>query len=869
MKRHAGGSPDLRLVPAAALCWVVVAWALAAPTGAVVAATLAAAGVALAAALAPAGRSRLRAHLVLAAAALCTTLAAAACSLAARSAGPFPRWVSQQAVAVVEGRVVGDPHLLQPGRWDDADEEGSGRFAVRLDLDRAAARGERRGVRSTALVLGDASWAAARVGSRIRVTGRLVPSRPGDEVAALFRAFGPPQELAPPAWWWRGAERVRGGLRAAVADRSDGPGGLLPSLVLGDTSLLTPAVEADLRASGLTHLTAVSGANVAIVTGGALWLAISVGLLRRARVVVAVAALAGFVVLARPEPSVVRAAAMGSVMLAGLLASRRSRGVPSLAGAVVALLVVDPWLARSAGFALSVMATAALLLLAPAWAARLPGWLPRPLALAVAAPAAAQAACAPLLVLLQPSISTVAVPANLLAGPAVFPATLLGVLAAVLALVWPAGAELLAAAGCLATWWIAGVAAGAAALPGAQVGWLPGAAGALVLAGLTVAGVLVSLRVPSERSGATTDRSGHAARPGGARGRRRRPGSAGRVLAIGTAVVMLVAAGWWLAGLGHRQVPGDWSVVMCDVGQGDAMVVRSGADRAVLVDTGPEPAAVRRCLDDLGVRHVDLLVLSHFHADHVGGLRGVLVDRRVASVLIGPVAEPSRNAEAVSAALAAAAPRAASARVVTAPMSGAGGSGGWAVRWRVPQTDPGEAGGPDGEPAEASLVNDASVVVLIDQTTPSGARTQMIALGDLELAGQSRLIAQLDAPDPLTDGRPWLDGTVDVVKVAHHGSARQDPELYRRLGAPLALIGVGAENDYGHPAPSALGLLATTGATVLRTDRDGMVAVSAYPAADPNPNGVVLTVHRALRPAGVARLLRTWFTAGLVGGRTS
>jgi hypothetical protein len=155
----------------------------------------------------------------------------------------------------------------------------------------------------------------------------------------------------------------------------------------------------------------------------------------------------------------------------------------------------------------------------------------------------------------------------------------------------------------------------------------------------------------------------------------------------------------------------------------------------------------------------------------------------------------------------------------------------------------------------------------------------VIGLGDLERDGQSRLLHQLDSrsgnllnsPDPtdLVDTGPVDNRRVDVVKVAHHGSARQDPALYRMLGASLALIGVGAENDYGHPTPSALRMLAGTGATVMRTDRDGSIAVSAQ-----RMGGVVgsrrlrLTVHHAARFTGVAHLPSTWFTAGLAGGRT-
>ncbi len=796
---------DLRLLPVAVACWGVCGWALTAPSRAIGTAAALSAVIALVAARVHRRRSARTALVVLVAASMCTVLVSAGVRLWQRGAGPLPQWVSERAVAQLTGRVAADPFRLKAR--DGAGFEAAPatqRYAVRVRLDRADARGRASLVSAHVLVMGGPQWAGAQVGSRVRLVGRLAASQSsGDVVVAVVQAFGPPETVEAARIWWRVAERVRQGLREAVDDRAPGPGGLLPSLVVGDTSRLPAQVVEDLRVSGLTHLTAVSGANVAIVTGSALWLAVALGLLRRARLIVAAAALAAFVVLARPEPSVVRAAGMGAVMLAGLLTSRGSRGVPALCTAVIVLLVVDPWLARSAGFALSVAATAALLLLAPAWAARLGTFMPRPLALALAAPAAAQAACGPLVILLQPQVSTVAVPANLLAEPAVLPATVLGVLAALLALLWPGGAELVAAAGCVATWWITQVAHRAAALPMAQVAWPEGVRGALLLAVATAAVVALTLS---------------AGRPPG----RFRFPSGRRLMAGSVAVLLAVSAGWWLAGRRAQSwAATDWAVVFCDVGQGDALLIRSGPDRAVMVDVGPEPADVRRCLDDAGVRGLDLMVLSHFHADHVAGLDGVLDGVGVGPVLAPRLRQPEDNAVDVERVVAAHPGSAGPLVFVDRARSGRFGAGGWVLDWRVP--DPVEAVAADpGEP-DGTAVNDASLTLLVELGTPNGGRLRVVALGDLELDGQSALTSRL------TSVGGWIGDGVDVVKVAHHGSARQRGDLYRLLAPRVALIGVGADNDYGHPSASALDMLGAIGATVVRTDRGGHAAVAVLP----------------------------------------
>ena len=278
----------------------------------------------------------------------------------------------------------------------------------------------------------DPAWRPLLPGQRLTTTGRLVPPRGGDLTAAVLSVGEPPALGEEPSRVQRVAGELRAGLQRACAPLPDGPGGLLPGLVVGDTSRLEPAVEDDFLVAGMTHLNAVSGSNVAIVVGSVLLLArwaragpwLAAGL--------CAVALVGFVILVRPSPSVVRAATMGAVALAALAAGRPRAALPALGAAITVLVLVDPELAGDAGFALSVFATAGLLLLAPRWRDGLRArGVPAGLAEALAVPAAAQLACAPVVAGISGTVSLVAVPANLLAVPAIAPATVFGVVAAV------------------------------------------------------------------------------------------------------------------------------------------------------------------------------------------------------------------------------------------------------------------------------------------------------------------------------------------------------------------------------------------------------------------------------------------------------
>lgn len=737
---------------------------------------------------------------VLVLAVVAVALLGCAVQLAARERGGLARAAAERAVVAVDG-VVRSGARPAASAW----EGDASRWTVEVSVDRAVVRGVEQPGGGVAVVLGDERWAGLAVGTRLGTTGRSAPTDPGDEAVALVVATGGPAVLDPPGPLLAGVAVLRAGLLEATAELPGDARGLVPGAAVGDTSRVPADLATAMRTSGLTHVTAVSGAHVAVL--GVAVLALTAGLPRTARAAACGLVLAGFVLLVGPEPSVVRAAGMGAVALAGLAAGRRSRALPALAATVTVLLAVDPWLARSYGFALSVVATAAIVLLAPALARRLPGRVPRWAAVALAVPVAAQAACAPVLVLLDPGVSLVAVPANLAAAPAVAPATLLGLAATLAAPVAPPLAEALADLAALPSGWIGTVARTAAGLEGARLPWPGGPGGALLLGGVTALALALVLarRAPALR------------------------GAVGGVLAL-VLVLMVPGATAPLDALAPGGgPPAGWRVVQCDVGQGDALVVRTGAASAVVVDVGPDGPAAGACLDALGVERVDLLVLTHHHADHVGGLAGVLAGRDVERALVSPLPEPAgqarRTLDALAAAgvpvdvgLAGAGPGAAGDGVPDG--EGVAGDVAWTVLWpvepRVPVAvalDPPAAGG-DGDEA-----NDASIVV--DLRAPG---VGVLALGDLEPAAQERLA------DLLPDVSPGAGGpsgaAVDVVKVAHHGSAHQSARLAQALAPAVALVSAGAGNTYGHPAPPTVELYRATGALVLTTDRCGTVTVA-------------------------------------------
>jgi len=299
---------------------------------------------------------------------------------------PVADLAAQRAQVAAEGVVVGDPRTTHG--FDDG-------IAVRVSLREVTGRGRTHRLRAPVLVFGDPAWGAVRLGERVRIEGRLGPAD-GSHEAALLAASSDPEPLARPDAWWRAAEAVRGSLRASVAHRPAHQRALVPALVVGDDSDLDPQLAEDFRATGLTHLLAVSGTNLTLVVGFLLVVGRWCGVRGRGHYVVGALGIAGFVLLARTEPSVVRAAAMGAVALVGMGVDGRRRGPRALGVAVVGLLLIAPGLATTVGFGLSAVATAGILLVAPGLRDALARWLPRWAAEAVAVPLAAQLACTPL-----------------------------------------------------------------------------------------------------------------------------------------------------------------------------------------------------------------------------------------------------------------------------------------------------------------------------------------------------------------------------------------------------------------------------------------------------------------------------------------
>ncbi|MFJ2414470.1 ComEC/Rec2 family competence protein [Streptomyces brevispora] len=744
-----------------------------------------------------AGDDRWRLHTTAAAAALlCAAAGAASAGLHSADVrqGPVPALARQFARIDAEITLTSDARQTFPRVRGDHSTPASLLLDAEITLltrpDGTATR-----LRTPVLVIvtpgsATAQWQQLLPSTRLRVGARLAPPLHGGErAAAVLRpdGKGPPRITGPPTLLQRTAGGLRAGLRTATEGLGPDARALLPGLVVGDTTRVTPDLHDAFRATDLTHLMAVSGANLAILLvlligppGSALraerrGLAPGLGISLRMTALLGGGLTLAFVLVCRPEPSVLRAAACGLITLLAIGTGRRRTLFPALAAAVLLLVLYDPWLARSYGFVLSVLATGALLTIAPRWSDALQRrGVPSRLAEALAAAAAAQAVCSPVVVLLASRVSLVAIPCNLLAEFAVAPATVVGFATLALAPVAMPVAELLARVAGWPAGWIASVARTGAAMPGAEIGWPDGWTGALLLAALTGLVVLLARRI----------------------GRHPWVCSAAALLLVLAVLrpvpLTRVLTGW---------PPPGWAFAMCDVGQGDALVLAAGPGSGVVVDTGPDPRPVDRCLRDLGITRVPLLLLTHFHADHVRGLPGVLRGRAVGAIQTTSLDEPPEQAAFVTRTAAAA--RIPVVRAVPGERRRIGALD-WQVLWPVGGASAGAAGPVPQEP------NDASVTLFVR----AGGLTLLLP-GDLEPSSQQGLLRSY----------PTLP-RVDVLKVAHHGSAHQDPALLRSVHPRIALVSVARDNPYGHPAARTVEALRAGGAVVLRTDRDGAIAVT-------------------------------------------
>jgi competence protein ComEC len=480
--------------------------------------------------------------------------------------------------------------------------------------------------------------------------------------------------------------------------------------------------------------------------------------------------MATYVLLVGPESSVIRAATMAIFVMVGLWIGRGTNPLAALSLAIIFLLSIDPGLAVDVGFGLSALATAGLLLLAPKLYQVLEPRMPKLLAMGVAATVSAQLYTLPIILYLQPSLPLYSVLANLLVEPLVAPITILGLLAVIT--IWlPPLSSLISYVASIGSNWIVVVATNLAPMPFVRLHFVEGPAGVL-LASLFVAAI--SLFLSSHRPKLRT--------------------------AAGFSLTAIIAiAGSWIATdlIRSESFAGDWEVFFCDVGQGDAALIRS-AGRTMLIDLGPEPDELQSCLEKARVSSIDLVLLSHFDADHVRGVKA-LSNLPVGEIRVSgfqddrPLVDLTREVAEQKG------------LTLTRTFEGMIGSLG-EIDWQILA--------PSATAREAIDSNDASLVVLIESENYS-----ILFLGDLGQSGQERLLRR--NPRLLSQ----LAAKTLVTKVAHHGSADQSANLYRAIDSEILIFSVG-KNDYGHPTNSALGLAWPSGAKVLRTDLLGHIALS-------------------------------------------
>jgi competence protein ComEC len=305
------------------------------------------------------------------------------------------------------------------------------------------------------------------------------------------------------------------------------------------------------------------------------------------------------------------------------------------------------------------------------------------------------------------------------------------------------------------------------ALPGAVVPWPAGAGGGLLLLLLFGALAIVALRAGARRVLTAAALTG------------------GIMLVPGRSLT----SGW---------PPVGWVFAACDVGQGDALLLNAGDGAAVAVDAGPDPVRVDRCLRGLGIDRIPLLALTHLHLDHVGGLPGLVRGRSVSRVVTGPLDEPAGGWAIVHRTFDV------RHRPVETPVAGTSFEAG---HLRLTVLGPPFAfHGTRSDPNNSSLILRAEV---------GGVR--VLLPGDEEIEAQRDLVAA------------GADLRADVLKVPHHGSAYSDPSFLAAVHARVGVISVGTENDYGHPSPLLLRQMSRLAVPVLRTDRDGDIAIAGSP----------------------------------------
>jgi competence protein ComEC len=567
---------------------------------------------------------------------------------------------------------------------------------------------------------------------------------------------------------------IRQGLHSPVRE-------VLEAMVLGDDEAVAAGPIDDFRRSGLLHILAVSGENVVLLCTMGSFVLTLCRLRRDLRAVVLIPSVIVYVIVTGATPSIVRAGVSGVVALLASLSSRPTDGwflwlVP---GAF--MLTGNPNVLFDVSFQLSFAAVAGLLLLSrPLTRALsfLPPWLAEPAAIT----SAASVSTAPVSIATFGQASLVAVPANIAGGFVLGPIMFLGMLSVFAGFVWSVLSVPLNVVAGLFTGFLLTVAAWFGDLSFAVYEWHGLTLGFLVVLGLGGEAVVVAML--AHRAGQTIAAF--------LSGRRRR----GRIVLAALALLGFAL----FAAPAPPAPPARPTLTILSVGEGAAALLQEPRGPTVLIDAGPAPLG--DCLRRHGVRRLDLLILSHGHADHTAGLADVLGRIPVGVALVPRPVVPSESLTRVVNELT-------SAGVPVRPCVVAATLNLPGVRLTVLPTGMSGAGDNQGE-------NDCALVV------------------EVCLGGQTILLPGDAEAEAL---RPLDLGHCDVIELPHHGSAGgYDDDLLQALRPRLAVVSVG-DNRFGHPTAAMLDLMRAHGVPLLRTDRSGDVTLSA------TPSGVLLDTH--------------------------
>lgn len=563
------------------------------------------------------------------------------------------------------------------------------------------------------------------------------------------------------------AEHLRDRL-ALVANKSLSwrDAGLLLGLTIGDERLIPNEVIEDFRATSLSHLTAVSGANVAMVLGALIVILRAFGASKRSQIILGIGTVIFFAVITRWEPSVLRATVMSVVGLSVFWFGRRTSPMSALVLTFLLLAAVDPFLLWSIGFQLSFAAASGIILLTPIFLDRLKRW-PRILREALSVGLGAQIAVTPLLAFHFGRLSLVSIPANLVAFPLVAPITVLGMAAGAVGSLFPSAAAPIVEVTGIFVAILRNVASFFAELPFAYVSVPEIEAFQLVMVYALLGAAMVWLA-----------------------GIRR----LGRRASLVVVSVLLLA---YLVPPASSAPPPGLRITFLDVGQGDAAIVQSPTGATVLIDGGPDDRLLAAHLRNRGIRRIDVAVVSHFHYDHVAGLEGAFRTAEVRLAVHPGVPDPLMGAMTFRDRLT---PSIAGDRFVVGDL---------VIEILAPDIalkEEAVSAANEERQTEGSALNDASLVVRIPW-----AGSCVLFTGDIEEAGQSHLVER---------HRRSIDCT--VMKAPHHGSARLMEEFVDAVDPEFVGVSVG-RNNYGHPSLTAMGIFQAEGARVLRTDRDGDV----------------------------------------------